>query len=121
MTPLHCGVHCDSLYYDLFGVVNGLNCREYSSHRYLRGRGLGFRDLVVLITPFGCQAVGTSRLPTQRPFRPRFAISHALALLLRSVVARILLLSTVIVNLLLPLFNTWARGLFLDASSKYIR
>ena len=121
MTAGFCGTLCHALFNQLFGVVNGQNCRECSSHRYLRGRGFWFRDLVVLITPFGCQVVETSRLPEQRPFLPRFAISNALAILLRTVVARILLLSTgVLVNLLLPLFKTWARGLFLDASSKHI-
>ena len=57
------------------------------------------------------------------PFRPCIAISNALAILVRYVAAVMLLPFTGVVinsNIPLPFLKTWARGIFLDASSKHI-
>ena len=65
----------------------------------------------------------TSRLPAQRTLRPRFAMSTALAILLRTVAALVVLgFSGIKLHALLLLISvtTWACGILLDASSKHI-
>ena len=64
-----------------------------------------------------------SRLPAQRKLQTVIVILHAVAISQRFVAAiAVLAFTTMVVqsNLIPPLLETWARGVSMDATSKYI-